>query len=304
MMVEGIDFFSDAPLDLVGRKALAANLSDLAAMGSRPHSFLLNIALPKERLESIDTLVAGIASMATEHRIALVGGDLSSAPQIVVSITAFGVPSVQQPLLRSDARPGDIVYVSRPLGGAAAGLELYRRGWRIDGDATLPPDAAGEAYAPLAGALLRHHLAPEPESDLGMALGAIGRVHACIDISDGLSTDLHRLCRASGVGAVVEWERIPLFPDLLEASRSMRFSVEELALHGGEEYALLFTSPLREYELSHLVKRPVYAIGRVTRETALILERDTHQVPLGDYGFDHFDDVSVSGASPTTPQRK
>lgn len=290
-LIEGIDFFADAPLELVGRKAMSANLSDLAAMGSRPCAFLLTLGAPAERLDAIDALLAGLASMASEYHVSLVGGDLTAAPSLMISITMLGKPSVTEPLLRSAAVPGDIVYVSRPLGGAAAGLELYRRGWRLD--ATAGAKAPGEQpvafeLRELVGALLRQHLAPLPETELGNALGAIGRIHACIDISDGFSTDLHRLCRASDVGAVVEWERIPIFPDLASYARALAVQIEDVTLHGGEEYALLFTSSLREYELSHLLGRSVYAVGRITKDRGVILERGDHMVPLGNHGYDHF----------------
>lgn len=297
MMVEGVDFFSDSPLDLVGKKALAANLSDLAAMGSRPLAFLLTIALPVERVNGVQPLITGMAEMALQHGISLIGGDVSASPVLTISITAMGKPSVSEPLLRSSAAAGDFIYVSRPLGGSAAGLALYRQGWRLDpGMGATPPEGAQAAFElrELAGAILRQHLSPSPESELGAALGAIGRVRSCIDISDGLSTDLHRLCKASGVGAVLEWERIPIFPDLPAYARLLGIQLEDVTLHGGEEYALLFTSPLREFELSHLLGRSVYSVGRITRDPGLILERDGHAVPLGDYGHDHF-----SATSPT-----
>lgn len=297
MLVESVDFFPDAPLELVGRKALAANLSDLAAMGSRPLAFLLTIATPPERVSELGPLISGLATMAAEHSISLIGGDVSASPVLTISITAMGKPSLTEPLLRSSAVSGDFIYVSRPLGGAAAGLELYRKGWRPDSEqgATAPDGAsAGFELRDLAGAILRQHLAPLPESDLGAALGAIGRIRACIDISDGLSTDLHRLCKASKVGAVLEWERIPIFPDLPAHARGLGIQLEEVTLHGGEEYALLFTSPLREFELSHLLGRSVYSIGRITRDRNIILERDGHAVPLGDYGYDHFSKSSLA----------
>ena len=296
MLVEGVDFFADAPLELVGRKALAANLSDLAAMGSRPVAFLLTIATPPERVGELQPLIRGMASLAKSHAISLIGGDVSASSALTISITAMGKPTMNDPLLRSSAAPGDFVYISRPLGGSGAGLELYRKGWRLHPEqGASAPGGLPAAFEvrELAAALLRQHLSPMPESELGTALGAISRIHACIDISDGLSTDLHRLCNASEVGAVLEWERIPIFPDLPAYARGLGVQLEEVTLHGGEEYALLFTSPLREYELSHLLGRSVYAAGRITRDRLVTLERDGHSVPLGDYGFDHFSSASL-----------
>lgn len=290
-LIEGVDFFADAPLRLIGHKALAANLSDLAAMGAVPTSFLLTIAVPPDRLGSLQPLLDGMAALARRSGTSLIGGDLSRSPVLTLSITALGRPTVIEPLVRSSARTGDRIFVSRPLGGSEAGLHLYRNGWRLRDDSEpVAPEGASITFAirDLAGALLRHHLAPEPETELGAALGAIDKIHACIDVSDGLSTDLHHICRASGVAALVEWERIPIFPDLTAASRVLGINIEQAVLHGGEEYALLFTSPLGEYELSHLLGRPVFAIGRMREGEGVRLLREGHEVPLGNYGFDHF----------------
>ena len=127
---------------------------------------------------------------------------------------------------------------------------------------------------------IARHIDPEPEIDLGIALAKIPEVTACIDISDGLSTDLHHLCSASHCGAEIERERIPIFPGLLESG----LRAQDLVLHGGEEYALLFTSSLRESELSTRVKRPVYAIGRITAGQDVLLNGQ----PLEARGWDHF----------------
>jgi thiamine-monophosphate kinase len=130
---------------------------------------------------------------------------------------------------------------------------------------------------------VRRHLDPEAEVELGIKL-AQGLATSCIDISDGLSTDLNHLCEASQCGAEIERERIPVFPDLLQAGSSLGIRVNDAVLHGGEEYALLFTSPLRESELSEKVGRPVYAIGRIVEEHGVRLNGQ----PLEPRGYDHF----------------
>jgi thiamine-monophosphate kinase len=291
LLIEEIDFTFDAPAGLVGHKALAVNLSDLAAMGARPLWFTLDLGIPLRWQERLDELLHGMARLARRHGIALIGGDLSAAAQLTISITAIGTPAGARTLLRSGARPGDRLYVSRPLGGSAAGLALLTRGWRADGASaiTATPQVGEFGYAQreLAAALVRQHLAPEPESALGQALATLD-VTSCIDVSDGLSTDLHRICAASAAGATIEWERIPIFPDLLTVGRSLGVNVEEVVLHGGEELALLFTSPLLEYDLSQRLGRPVYLIGRITADPEVILQRGDATVPLGDFGFDHF----------------
>ena len=140
----------------------------------------------------------------------------------------------------------------------------------------------------LAASLIRQHVAPEAETALGCALVTQGLATACIDISDGLSTDLHRLCRASGCGALVEAIRVPIFQDLPEYAASFGIDPSKAALHGGEEYALLFTSRLRESELSSRLGRPVYAIGRIVEGSSVMIETESGVTPLKRGGFDHF----------------
>ena len=130
---------------------------------------------------------------------------------------------------------------------------------------------------------IRRHVDPEPEVRLGRDLAQIDEVTACIDVSDGLSSDLHHLCDASDVGADIERERIPIFPDLL--GNGLGIPVQECVLHGGEEYALLFTSSLRESELSTRLRRPVYAIGRVRAERGVRLNGEALEAK----GFEHFE---------------
>jgi len=262
VLVEDVDFTADTPPHFVARKAIAVNLSDLAAMGARPLHAVVAIGSPDE-----ERARALIEELGRERRIEIVGGDLSRAAKLFVSVTAVG--EAKQPLLRRGARRGDRIYVSRPLGAAAAGLHFIRR-----------PPAAGAAYAlrEFAESAVRRHLDPEPEVELGMKL--VGIATSCIDISDGLSSDLHHLCDASGLGAEIERQRIPVFPGLQEAGLDVRAAV----LHGGEEFALLFTSSLRESELSARVGRPVYAIGRMVEEKGVRLDG----APLEPRGWDHF----------------
>ena len=289
MLIEDVDFTREIPLGFVARKSLAANLSDLAAMGAVPIYFTLSLGIPRDLVTAIDSFVDSLARAAREYRVRLVGGDLSAAEKLTVSITAFG--SCDTPLLRSAARKGDRLYISRPLGGSSAGLALLQKGWRVRHDGEVEPPAGsafGYAQIEFGAAAIRQHVAPSPECTLGTKLGAAG-VQCCIDVSDGLSTDLWRMCRASGTGAVIEWERLPLFPELHTIGRSLGVVPEEAALHGGEEFALLFTSDKRESELSALLGRPVYAIGKITDTNEVVLMRNGASVVLVDGGFDHFD---------------
>ena len=261
VLVENVDFTAATPLRFVARKAIAVNLSDLAAMGARPLYALVAIGSPDE-----EKARALIEELGRERRIEIVGGDLSGSATLFVSVTAVG--EAKTPLLRSGAKRGDRVYVSRPLGASAAGLHFLQH----------PPASPPYALRELIESATRRHLDPEPETELGMKL--VGIATACIDISDGLSSDLHHLCDASGAGAEIERQRIPVFPGLTEAGIDVRRAV----LHGGEELALLFTSSLRESELSARVGRPVYAIGRIVEQKGVRLDG----APLEAGGWNHF----------------
>jgi len=275
MLIEDVDFTRAIPIEFVARKSLVANLSDLAAMGATPAYAVVALGVP--RYLDVEVFMSSMAVAAKDYKIEIVGGDLSRAEKIIVSITAVG--RAKRPLLRSGARPGDRIYVSRPLGASHAGLELLKRGWSID-----PPPDLPYGQREFAAAVIRRHIDPEPEVALGIALASIAEVTACIDISDGLSTDLNHLCEASGVGAEIERERIPVFPDLRSAGPLLGIDVRNAVLHGGEEFALLFTASLRESELSARAGRPVYAIGRVVKEKGIRLDGES----LLPGGFDHF----------------
>jgi thiamine-monophosphate kinase len=264
MLIEDVDFTQNVPLRFIARKSLAVNLSDLAAMGAQPRYAVVALGLPE--WVNTDMLSDALAEAAREYDIEIVGGDLSRSDKLVIAITAIG--EAKQPLLRSGARPGDRIYVSRPLGGAAAGLAFLGK----------PLDDMPYALREFAQSAVQRQIDPEPEVELGMKL--VGVATACIDISDGLSTDLDHLCEASSVGAEITRERVPVFPGLIESGLNVRDAV----LNGGEEYALLFTSSLRASELSQRVGRPVYAIGRITEERGVLL----NGAPFEPRGFDHF----------------
>lgn len=294
MLVEDVDFTASIPIEFIARKSLAVNLSDLAAMGAVPTAFLLTLGIPRDMASLMPRFVASLASAAAKARIDLVGGDLSAASKLTISITAFGrLAAGNRPLLRSGAHPGDRLFLSRPVGGSAAGLALLARGWTIDanGFAGAPPDlprSLGYEHREFAASAIHRHVAPEAETELGVALARNDAATACIDVSDGLSTDLHRLCKASAVGAVVEWERIPPFNDLNRLGGTLGIDYAGAMLDGGEEYALLFTSTLREAELSGRLSRPVYSIGRITERGEIVLLRNEKEAPLPARGFDHF----------------
>ncbi|MEA2325896.1 MAG: thiamine-monophosphate kinase [Thermoanaerobaculia bacterium] len=268
VLVENVDFTRAIPLRLIARKSLTVNLSDIAAMGGRPRYAVVAIGSANEADAS--TIIEELAIAAKENDVEIVGGDLSRSELLFISVTLIGEAS--QPILRSGARRGDRIYLSRPIGGSAAGLSFLQRG-------TEGGDYAEREFIESAK---RRHLEPEAEVALGMKLAGVAT--SCIDVSDGFSTDLHHLCDASNVGALIDGDRIPPFADLPRFGPRLGINVRDAVLHGGEEYALLFTSAMRESELSARVGRPVYAIGRITEERGVRINGEI----LEPGGFDHF----------------
>jgi len=268
VLVENVDFTRDIPLRFIARKSLTINLSDIAAMGGKPRYAIVAIGSPDE--ERAAAIVEELAIFAKENDVDIVGGDLSRSEHLFISITLIG--QAAQPILRSGARKGDRIYLSRPIGGSAAGLSLLQRG----------TEGADYAEREFIESAKRRHLEPEAEVALGLKLGGVAT--SCIDVSDGFSTDLHHLCDASKVGALIDGDRIPAFPDLPRFGPRLGINVRDAVLHGGEEYALLFTSALRESELSARVGRPVYAVGRITEDRSVRINGE----PLEPRGFDHF----------------
>jgi thiamine-monophosphate kinase len=268
-LVEGRHFLPDAPPDSVGHQALAVNLSDLAAMGAEPAWALLSLSLPGADPSWLAPFAAGLYALAGRHGVALVGGDTVRGPR-VVTITALGFVEPELALRRDGARPGDLLYVSGWPGEAAAGLELLRRGACTSDDP-----------------LVRRCRYAEPRIALGRALR--GRASAAMDVSDGLLGDLAKLCASSGVGAVIDLERLPVSGEL--AGRHQAAECERLVLSGGDDYELLFTLPPESAaEVEALASRelPLHRIGAIEAGRAVQCRRDGRPVSLATGGYDHF----------------
>lgn len=231
-MVEGVHFLpGQAPFDL-GWKALAVNLSDLAAMGALPAWALLALTLPTawtgaERVAFVDGFAEGFAALARTHGVALVGGDTTGGP-LAMSVTAHGFVSPGQAITRAGAQVGDAVLVTGTLGDAVAALHLLREGKAQAGDS----------------ALLERMHRPTPRVAAGLALR--GRAHACQDISDGLVADLGHICTASGVGAVIDVDALPRSAAL--RARFGEVTARDFALACGDDYELVFTAPAAAVE--------------------------------------------------------
>jgi thiamine-monophosphate kinase len=224
MMVSGVHFLPEDPPELIARKLLRVNLSDLAAMGAVPYGYALGLSLPVVIDDAwLTAFAAGLASDQREFGIVLLGGDTTSTPgPLTLSLTAFGFARHGRLLRRSGARPGDLVYVTGTIGDAALGLQVLRG--VID-------DPSGY----LAG---RYRL-PQPRVALGASLAELAS--AGLDVSDGLIADLGHLCRASGVGAVVEAGRVPLSPAARTCMKDNPALIEDI-LTGGDDYELVFSA--------------------------------------------------------------
>ncbi|MBF0623355.1 MAG: thiamine-phosphate kinase [Magnetococcales bacterium] len=231
-LVEGIHFNSDMDPLLLGRKSLAVNLSDLAAMGAAPQWYLLSLALPPSTpLIWAEQFAQGLRQAAEPFNVALIGGDTVGAKGgIVITITLLGLVGEDRAVKRSGAAAGDLIYVSGTIGDAALGLgQMLGRLPRLDAD---------EAVF-----LEQRQQLPEPRVALGLLLQDTAVVRAAIDVSDGLVADLGHLCVASGVAARVDWERLPLSPAARRLVAARGEAVERLILTGGEDYELLFAVP-------------------------------------------------------------
>jgi len=227
---QGVHFPAGAAAGDLGWKALAVNLSDLAAMGARPAWCTLSLSLPQADAAWLDGFLDGFLALAGEHGIALVGGDTTRGP-LSVSVTAMGLVEAGAALRRDRARPGDDVWVTGTLGDAAAALVL-------DGHVA-PPSGDVPAVDAGAAAFLRRRLCrPSPRVEAGRRL--LGLAHACIDVSDGLLADLGHVCARSGVGAEILLAALPASPALAAAFDGQR---PPLQAAGGDDYELCFTAP-------------------------------------------------------------
>ncbi|MCA1641208.1 MAG: thiamine-phosphate kinase [Acidobacteria bacterium] len=296
LLVEDVDFFRriTEPAAL-GHKSLAVSLSDVAAMGARPRFALLSLGVPQTTWEShfLDDFYAGFFALAEEHGVALVGGDVSRSPdRIVIDSIVVGEVESDRAILRSGARVGDQIFVTGALGGAAAGLRLLEK------SLTLTEDLTGDFPAEYHEVALRQ-TRPVPRVEWGAHVCEERLATAMIDLSDGLSSDLAHLCRESGVGAVLDWAQIPVHPALSHASaladnsftHTVVADAHQLALHGGEDFELLFTVHPRD-----LLKLPrelggvaVTRVGEITEaERGVKLLRHQHLEDLPPGGFEHF----------------
>ncbi len=270
-MVEGVHFLPDtAPADL-GWKALAVNLSDLAAMGATPTWALLALTLPSGDAEFVRGFAQGFRELARQYSVALVGGDTTQGP-LTVTVTALGTVECGTAISRAGARVGDRVFVTGTLGEGAGALTLLRQG----------------GTAPSA-ALLARMRRPQPRVAAGRALRRIAG--ACIDVSDGLVADLGHICTMSHVAAELDLEALPVSPAL--AAAFDRTQCQRLALAGGDDYELCFTvAPAHIADVTRALADAgcgATPIGRIVEGSGVrVLDAQGHEVTIGNPGWEHF----------------
>lgn len=272
-LVAGVHFPPGSPAASVGHRALAVNLSDLAAMGASPAWALLALTLPEVDEAWLEAFAEGLAALASEHGVQLVGGDTTSGP-LTITVHALGFVAQGCAIRRAGGKPGDRIFVSGTPGDAAFGLALEQ----------------GRASADAAdGRSLRDRfLFPAPRLALGARL--VGIASACIDVSDGLGGDLAKLVAASGCGAAIDLAHLPLSPGLVRAVGPDQ--ARGFALTGGDDYELCFTVP--EARLADLEQRAPRAdhdyreIGRLTGETGVVIRADGDVIEFSHSGYDHF----------------
>jgi thiamine-monophosphate kinase len=270
-LVEGVHFPSSTPAAAVGHKALAVNLSDLAAMGAEPAWFFLALTLPVAHRAWLEAFEQGMAHLAKMSGVYLSGGDVTRGP-LNICITALGLVESGRALTRSGARPGDLVVISGQPGAAAHALAVLQAGGA-------PPDADRVALD-----------FPVPRLRLGRAL--LGLATACIDVSDGLLADLGHILDASGVGAELELRQLPCPPGMAAMPEKDRWLLQ---LSGGDDYELCFTLPAelrsRLSELSRMGGVELTVIGSITERAGLIV-RDPDGSPFlpAQRGYEHFRD--------------
>jgi thiamine-monophosphate kinase len=282
-LVEGIHFdrrFS-SPSD-IGYKAVAVNLSDIAAMGASPRLALLSLMLPASLpIDDLDRLIGGVVEMAASARLTVAGGNITRSPgPLIVDVTVTGAVRPRRVLTRAGGRPGDGLYVTGVIGAAAAGLE-----WSRAHPGTNPVDGA------MAECVARHRR-PEPRVRVGTLLGRNRAATACMDLSDGLADAVRQVAAASGTGAVVDAALLPIHPGAVRWFADAGRDAVEASVAGGDDYELMFAVPGRAGgRLRHVIQQSrgvaITRIGELTAEPAVHLRRGGQLVPFPT-GFSHF----------------
>ena len=290
-LVEGIHFDRRfVPAAAIGHRALAVNVSDLAAMGARPRAALLSLMLPDAfELEALDAMVEGLTTLAGRYGIAVAGGNITRSPErLIVDVTAIGSIGRRRILRRTGARPGDVVYVTGTVGDAVAGLGMLREGGPEGPRLRTEGGPEGPRLGTEGNRCVERFLRPEPRVKAGRVLAGNRLATSCVDLSDGLADGVRQLAHASGVGIALDETAIPVSPEARAWLQRQAGSVVEAAITGGDDYELLFTArPTGGRRLKIVEKAlgelPITRIGTVTSEPRLTI--GGRELP---HGFEHF----------------
>lgn len=283
LLVERVHFLRDAASGVsLGHKALAVNLSDIAAMGGDAKEAFVSIAIPEDcPVDYIEDLYTGMKALAEKYEVNILGGDTThSKTDLIINVAVTGSVSENEVLLRSDARPGDLIVCTGVPGESKAGLHLILNDQPIDSDAFKH--------------LIDVHVLPEPHLHEGRFLAKRPGTHACIDMSDGLTSDLGHILKQSGVGARLSAQKLPASKSLKIFCEAFDFDPIDYALSGGEDYILISTLSPDSVEstagdFKQAFNRPLYVIGIITESTGMILEGADGQVKeIFSTGWDHF----------------
>ena len=288
-LVEGVHFDRTfTPMRYLGWKSVAVNVSDVVAMNAEPRYATVALCLPNNvSIEQAEALYGGMAEACARFGLTVVGGDVTAAARLTLSVTVIGEAAEADVVFRRGAQPGDVLCVTGDLGSAAAGLKVLLAGkqsFEAGGDGMeTPPDLRDFAYA------IERQLYPQARLDRTAQWAEAGvRPTALIDISDGLASEVHHLARASGVGAVVEAGLLPIHVQTFKAAERFAEAPLSLALYGGEDYELLFAMP--EADVAKLPENTFAVVGQVVEPEEGITLRlpEGEVIPLEARGFEHF----------------
>lgn len=276
-LIEGTHFTVETiSAEQLGYKAVAVNLSDIAAMGGRPQSVLISLGIPSKIEKGwIQQFFKGVKTLLQKHQVDLIGGDtVRSEKGIVISVTALGRATSRKIKKRSAAQVGDLICVTKTLGDSTLGLLALQNKKNL-------------------GEVIHRHLQPEAEVDVGIWLSQREDVHAMMDLSDGLKADLTKLTQASNCGGEITIEQLPLSDSAAKAAEILNSDIEMNALTGGEDYALLFTVEASSFanfksEYETQFQRPLFNIGKVTESKELVFKKNGRTLENIPPGFQHF----------------
>jgi thiamine-monophosphate kinase len=282
LLIENVHFLRSkiSPEDL-GHKSLAVNLSDIAAMGGTPLYAFLSIAFPPDiEIPWVDRFFNGLDKLAKKEQVLLLGGDTISSPsQIIINILVLGEIKTEHIKRRTQALPGDFICCTGYLGNSGAGLKVLLENLPLNETTNF---------------LIHEHHHPSPHLRQGKWLATQPAVHAMIDVSDGIDSDIHRIMEQSHCGAEIDLDRLPISKELLQATKQFNWNAQELAATSGEDYCLLITVDPQGYEklnqeYQSIFQYPLFQIGRVTEQVNLLSYYLKNQsIHLQQKGFDHF----------------